>query len=334
MKENALKVAVLGGGSWGTTVANLCAHNAQTQLWARRDEVVDGINARNENPRYLPGFELHPTLQATSALDETLNDADVVVLGMASAGFPDALATLKDLIPAGAPVVSLAKGFDLSSSQRMTELVTAALPGHPVGVLSGPNLAKEVLAGHAAATVLSFEDASLADDLQSVFATDLFRVYTNPDVIGCELGGALKNVIAVAAGMAVGLGTGDNTTAAVITRGLAELTRLGTALGGNVATFAGLSGMGDLLATCMSPQSRNRTVGVELGKGRKLDEIVESLGQVAEGVKSAPVVAALGRKHGVRLPICEEVRAVVEDGRTAQEAYRGLLKLAKGSEIG
>lgn len=328
-----MKVAVLGGGSWGTTVAHVCAHNAPTRLWARREEVIDGINARRENPRYLPGFELHPVLGASAALDETVVDADVVVLGMASAGFPDALAQLEPIIRPGVPIVSLAKGFDLATSRRMTELVRAALPEHPIGVLSGPNLAKEVLAGHAAATVLSFEDDALANSLQPLFATDLFRVYTNPDVVGCELGGALKNVIAVAAGMAVGLGTGDNTTAAVITRGLAELTRLGTAMGGNMQTFAGLSGMGDLLATCMSPQSRNRTVGVELGKGRSLDDIVAGLGQVAEGVKSAPVVAELGRTYGVELPICEEVRAVVEDGRTAEQAYRGLLKRAEGREV-
>lgn len=328
-----MQVAVLGGGSWGTTVANLCAHNTTTHLWARRDEVVDGINNSRENQRYLPGFELHPVLQASARFDETVANADVIVLGMASAGFPDALPELQASIRPGVPIVSLAKGFDLASSRRMSELVTAALPDHPVGVLSGPNLAKEVLAGHAAASVLSFEDVAIAEQLHGLFVTDLFRVYTNPDVIGCELGGALKNVIAVAAGMAVGLGTGDNTTAAVITRGLAELTRLGTAMGGNIHTFAGLSGMGDLLATCMSPQSRNRTVGVELGKGRSLDDIVAGLGQVAEGVKSAPVVAALGREYGVDLPICEEVRAVVEDGRTAQEAYRGLLKRAKGSEV-
>jgi glycerol-3-phosphate dehydrogenase (NAD(P)+) len=314
-------------------VANLCAHNASTTLWARRSEVVDGINTSRENPRYLPGFELHQDLQATDDLDEAIASADVLVLGVASAGFPDTLKSVDASVRPGTPIVSLAKGLDRASARRMTQLVADELPGHPVGVLSGPNLAKEVLSGHAAATVLAFEDIDVARELQGLFATDLFRVYTNPDVVGCELGGALKNVIAVAAGMAAGLGTGDNTMAAVITRGLAELTRLGMAMGGDAQTFAGLAGMGDLVATCMSPQSRNRSVGVELGKGRALDDIIASLGQVAEGVKSAPIVAALGREHGVELPICEEVRAVVEDGRSAEDAYRGLLRRPQQGEV-
>ena len=328
-----MKIAVLGGGSWGTTVAHLCAHNADTMLWARRDEVVDGVNERSENPRYLPGRPLIDDLRATSDLEEAAGNADVVILGVASAGFPATLEAIEPMIGADTPIVSLAKGLDRATSRRMTELVEERLPGRPVGVLSGPNLAKEVLDGHAAATVLSFRDVETARSLQPLFATDLFRVYTNPDVVGCELGGALKNVIAVAAGMAAGLGTGDNTLAAVITLGLAELTRLGIAMGGDAQTFAGLAGMGDLVATCMSPQSRNRSVGYELGQGRTLDDIIENLGQVAEGVKSAPVVAALGRTHGVELPICDEVCAVVEEGRSAEEAYRGLLRRPQQGEI-
>ena len=320
------KVAVIGGGSWGTTVAHLCSYNAPTTIFARRPEVVSGINENHENPRYLPGLPLHPELRAVDELEAAVDGADVVVMGVASAGFAETLPALAAVIGDGVPVVSLAKGLDRNTGRRMSELICEVLPDHPVGVLSGPNLAKEVLAGKAAATVISFEDIDIATQLQGLFATDRFRVYTNPDLVGCELGGALKNVIAIAAGMADGLGAGDNTRAAVITRGLAELTRLGVAMGGQASTFMGLAGMGDLMATCISPQSRNHTVGVELGKGRQLDEIIAEMNQVAEGVKSAPVVTALGKSHGVDLPIAEEIRAVVEDGRTAKEVYRGLLQ--------
>ncbi len=328
-----MKVGAVGGGSWGTTVAHLCAHNTETQLYARREEVVEGIRERHENPRYLPGFVLHPDLTASNDVERVVDGADVVIMGVASAGFHDTLAAIAPVLRPGVPIVSLAKGLDRNSGRRMTELVADAFPDNPVGVLTGPNLAKEVLAGHAAASVIAFEDPEVAQTLQPLFATEMFRVYTNPDLVGCELGGALKNVIAVAVGMADGLGTGDNTRAAVITRGLAELTRLGVAMGGRFETFGGLAGMGDLIATCISPQSRNRTVGYELGKGRTIEAIIDEMQQVAEGVKSAPVVARLGREYGVDLPICEEVRAVVEDGRTAKEVYQGLLHRPQQGEV-
>lgn len=328
-----MKVAVLGGGSWGTTVASLCAHNAATTLYARRPEVVEGINQRHENPKYLPGLGLHPSLIASPTIAGAAADADVLVMGVASAGVADTLAEVAPLLSPDTPIVSLAKGLDRTTGKRMTELISDVLPDNPVGVLTGPNLAKEILAGHAAATVIAFDDVAIAEELQGLFATDVFRVYTNPDRVGCELGGALKNVVAIAAGMADGLGAGDNTRAAVITRGLAELTRLGVAMGGRAETFMGLAGIGDLLATCLSPQSRNHTVGVQLGKGRDLDEIVDEMQQVAEGLKSAPVVAELGRKHGVDLPICNEVCAVVAEGRTAREVYRGLLRRPQQDEV-
>jgi glycerol-3-phosphate dehydrogenase (NAD(P)+) len=199
------------------------------------------------------------------------------------------------------------------------------LPGHPFGVLTGPNLAKEILAGDAAAAVLAMNDDTIAGELHTLFATQLFRVYTNPDVIGCEVAGALKNVMAIASGMADGLGTGDNTRAAVITRGLGELTRLGVAMGGQAITFSGLAGMGDLVATCISTQSRNRYVGEQLGRGRGIDDIIAEMSMVAEGVKTTTVVMELARQYGVEMPIVEEVYAVLNDGRSASEAYRGLL---------
>lgn len=327
-----MKVAAIGGGSWGTTVAHLTAHNADTTLWARRAEVCHAITETHENPRYLEGFALHPSLKASPELAEVVADADVLVMGVASAGFESTLDALEPLVEPDVPIVSLAKGLDKETGRRMTELITDRFPDNSVGVLTGPNLAKEILAGQAAASVIAFSDADIAARLQGVFATPRFRVYTNDDLIGCELGGALKNVIAIAAGMADGLGAGDNTRAAVITRGLSELTRLGVAMGGKPETFAGLAGMGDLIATCISPQSRNRTAGEAFGRGQSIPQIIDSMNQVVEGLKSAPVVARLAREYDVDMPITEEIRAIVEDGRTAKEVYRGLLKRPQHAE--
>ena len=320
-----MNVAVVGAGSWGTTVAHLCAHNAPTLLHSRRADVAEAINERHENPRYLEGFKLHPDLRASTDLAEVVAQADVLVMGVPSAGFRETLVELRPYLRPWVPIVSLSKGLELSTRKRMTEVAAEELPGHPVGVLTGPNLAKEILAGNAAAAVVAFTDLHIAETLQDVFSSSLFRVYTNTDVIGCEIAGALKNVIALASGMADGLGTGDNTRAAVMTRGLAELTRLGVAMGGDPATFSGLAGMGDLLATCMSPQSRNRYVGEQLGRGRTLDEIIEEMNQVAEGVKSAQVVLELAEEYGVEMPIATEMKACVTEGRSATDAYRGLV---------
>jgi glycerol-3-phosphate dehydrogenase (NAD(P)+) len=230
------------------------------------------------------------------------------------------------------PVVSLAKGFELETKLRMSEVCHQELPGHPVAVLTGPNLAKEILAGYAAAAVVAMDDEYIASELQRCFTTDVFRVYRNDDVCGSEVGGALKNVIAIAAGMADGLGTGDNTRAAVITRGLVELGRLGVAMGGQPLTFAGLAGMGDLVATCISPQSRNRYVGEQLGRGRSIDDIVAEMQQVAEGVKACLVAQELGVELGVDTPITDEVVGVCHQGRPAADAYRGLLRRATTRE--
>jgi glycerol-3-phosphate dehydrogenase (NAD(P)+) len=321
----SMQVAVIGGGSWGTTVAHLCAKNAPTVLWARREEVAEEVRRDHRNSQYLPGFDLTPSLDATSSLQDAVRAADVLVMGVPSHGMR---ATAEELAPhlrPWVPVVSLSKGLEQGSRLRMTQVLEEALPGHPCGVLTGPNLAKEILAGDAAASVVAMDDPVIAEALQDLFACDVFRVYTNPDVIGCEVAGALKNVMAIASGMADGLGTGDNTRAAVITRGLAELTRLGIAMGGQAITFAGLAGMGDLIATCISPQSRNRYVGEQLGRGRSIDEIIEEMSMVAEGVKTSKVVMELAREYGVRMPIAREVHRVVHEGATAEDAYRGLL---------
>jgi glycerol-3-phosphate dehydrogenase (NAD(P)+) len=320
-----IRAAVIGAGSWGTTVAHLLAHNAPTTLWARDPDVADEIDQKHTNSRYLGGAELHPDLRATADMQMAVAAADVLVMGVPSHGFRATLERAREDIRAWVPVVSLAKGLEQGTNKRMTEVINEVLPGHPYGVLSGPNLAKEILAGGAAATVLAMSDSTVSVRLQETFATDLFRVYTNDDVVGCEVAGALKNVMAIASGMADGLGTGDNTRAAVITRGLAELSRIGMAMGGNPLTFAGLAGMGDLVATCISRQSRNRHVGEQLGRGRTIEEIIEEMHMVAEGVKTAGVVRELSQRYGVEMPIADEVYRVLNEGQSAAEAYRGLL---------
>ncbi len=328
-----ITVAVLGGGSWGTTVAHLTAHNVPTILWARDADVAQEVNTDHRNSRYLAGFDLHPTLRATSSFEEAVTCADVLVMGVPSHGFRSTLESAATCLRAWVPVVSLTKGLEQGSRLRMTQIVNEVLPGHPFGVLTGPNLAKEILMGDAAAAVIAMSDAVVADELQKAFTSNLFRVYTNPDIIGCELAGALKNVMAIASGMADGLGTGDNTRSMVMTRGLGELSRLGAAMGGDQQTFAGLAGMGDLLATCISPQSRNRHVGVELGKGRTIEEIIAEMNMVAEGVKTSRVVMELAEEYDVEMPIAEEVFNVCHKGRSAEDAYRGLLRREISAEM-
>ncbi len=329
-----IRVAVIGAGSWGTTVASLAAANTPTVLWARRPELAEQIHTEHENGDYLPSFRLPAALEATADLEQAVRSADVVVMGVPSHGFRATLTELAPWVRPWVPVLSLAKGLEQDTKLRMTQIIEEVLPGHPVGLLTGPNLAKEILAGDAAASVVAIDDDHVALALQPLFAGELFRVYTHHDVIGCELGGVLKNVMAIASGMADGLGTGDNTRAAVITRGCREMSRLGEAMGGEPPTFAGLAGMGDLIATCISSQSRNRFVGEQLGKGRTIDEIIAEMHMVAEGVKTSKVVMELAANHGVDMPIAEQVYAACHQGRPAEEAYRGLLRREIGHELG
>ena len=327
------RVAVLGAGSWGTTVAALAALNTGTTLWSRRTELADQINDEHENADYLAGLPLPESLRATGSLEEAVADADVLVVGVPSQGVRAALEAVAPHLRPWIPVVSLCKGLEQGTRLRMTQVIGEVLPGHPVGVLAGPNLAREVLQGYAAAAAIALPDERLASSLQSIFTSKNFRVYTNVDVTGSELGGALKNVIAIAAGMAEGLGVGDNTKAMVVTRGLAEMTRLGVALGADPRTFAGLTGLGDLMATCSSPLSRNRHVGEQLALGKSIDQVSSEMNMVAEGVKSVRVVCELAEEHGVDMPIAREVDAVVNEGRTPADAYRGLRRIAPTSEI-
>lgn len=327
-----LKVALLGGGSWGTTVASLVARNTSARIWARDVDAVAEINQRHSNQKYLPGAKLHAALTATTDIAEAVADIDVLVMGVPSQGFRGVLEQVKPYIRAWVPVISLTKGLEINSGMRMTQIIEEVLPGHPVGVLTGPNLAREIMAGQAAAGVIAMADQIILRELQAVFHSGLFRVYTNEDVIGCELGGVLKNIIAIAVGMGDGQGAGDNTRSALITRGLAEVTRLGVAMGGRAETFAGLAGMGDMIATCTSNQSRNRHVGVELGRGRHIDDIIKEMVMVAEGVKSAPAVVALSKQYGVEMPIAEDVLRVITANGDAKSAFRGLLRVSAGAE--
>jgi glycerol-3-phosphate dehydrogenase (NAD(P)+) len=327
-----LKVGLLGGGSWGTTVGALVARNTSVRLWARDSDAVEEINRQHTNSKYLPDAKLPEGLVATTDLEQAVSSADLVVMGIPSQGFRDVLENIKGHIRPWVPVVSLSKGLELDTHMRMTEIIEDVLPGHPAGVLTGPNLAREIMAGYAAASVIAMADETIVKELQKVFHSGLFRVYTNHDVIGCELGGVLKNIIAIAAGMGDGQGAGENTRSGVITRGLAEITRLGVAMGGEPQTFAGLTGMGDLVATCTSAQSRNRTVGFELGKGKSIEEIIDGMFMVAEGVKSAPTVIALAEEYGVEMPIAAEVYDVVQGKCGAKKAFRGLLRSSAGAE--
>jgi glycerol-3-phosphate dehydrogenase (NAD(P)+) len=304
-----------------------------TTLWARRPELADAIAVERVNPDYLPDERLPPELDATSDLELAARGADLVLLAVPSHGFRTVVEQLARFVPGGAAVVSLTKGLERHSLLRMTEIVAELLPGRPAGVLSGPNLALEVIRGYAAAAVVAMPDLELASSIQRRLRTQRLRLYTSTDVTGAELGGALKNVFAIAAGMAQGLGAGDNTRATVIARGLREMTCLGVAAGGQPETFAGLAGIGDLLATCMSAHSRNRSVGEQLALGRSLEEIQRELRTVAEGVRTAPAVMELVGRVGIELPIAREVDAVVRGERTPAEAFRGLLRSAPSTEL-
>ena len=323
------KVAVIGAGSWGTTVANVSAHNQPTMIWAREDEVVRGINDNHENLLFLPDIRLQSDLSASSDLAQVLEGADLVVVGVPSQFYRGVLSSApKGAIPTDLPVLNLSKGIEQGSFQTMTQVLGEVLDDHRqdrVGVLAGPNIAKEVAAGEPALSVVAFPDLDIATSLLPLFHTESFKVYSSDDVVGCEIAGAVKNVLALAAGMADGLGYGANTKAALITRGLAEMTRLGLQIGGRLTTFMGLAGNGDLIATCSSTDSRNHHVGRLLGLGRSLDDILTDMTMVSEGVKSCSGLLELARSHGVDMPIAQEVGRVLHEGKSARQGVDDLM---------
>jgi glycerol-3-phosphate dehydrogenase (NAD(P)+) len=327
------RVCVIGAGSWGTTVAALAAANTETRLWARRGDVADEINDRHTNARYLGDHQLPEGLRASNDLAEVVSGAQVVAMAVPSSGFRDVARQVALAVDSGVPVVSLSKGLERATLRRMSEVARECFAGHPVAVLSGPNLAREILVGHPAASVVACDDLHIARSLVEVFSRPTFRLYTNPDVVGCEIAGVVKNVIAIGAGIAQGFGFGDNAKATVITRGLAEMTRLGVALGARPETFAGLAGVGDLVATCASMQSRNTQVGIRLGKGERITDIEASMNMIAEGVHSSSLVVALARKHGVEMPIAERVAAVCDGTATAMESLLELLSRTSKGEF-
>lgn len=319
-------VAVVGAGSWGTTIASLLAAKRPVKLWCRSEELAEAVRVSGENRRYLPGVRLGPNVTPTSTLGDAVGGADVVLVAVPSHGFRSVVRAMGPALQEGAALVSLAKGIEGGTNLRMSEIVAELLPGRAAGVLTGPNLAHEVASGHPAATVVAFRDEALARRVQELLHCQTFRVYTGTDVIGCEIAGASKNVIAIAAGVSDGLSFGENTRAVLITRGLAEQARLGIAMGGKALTFGGLAGVGDLVATCTSPQSRNRAVGVELGRGRKLEEVVSTMYMVAEGVRTASPLVDVARRHEVEMPIAEQVAALVAGTTSPAEAVAALME--------
>lgn len=323
-----MKIAVVGAGSWGTAVAALAAANGPSLLWARRHDVAATINTEHENPRYVQGFRLPESLVASSNLASVVDQADALAVGVPSHGLREVLASVASLVHPTTPILSLSKGIEKGTLMRMTEVIGDVLPQHKrerIGVMSGPNLAKEILAGQPAATVVAMTDESAAQDLQSALMSPRFRVYTNTDVIGCEVAGACKNVMAIASGIATGLGFGDNTRAMLVTRALAELTRLGVELGGSPFTFGGLAGVGDLITTCYSSQSRNYTVGLGLGSGQPLDEVVAEMNMVAEGVKSTEGILSLAARASIEMPIAAEVGRILYEAADPLERMQALM---------
>ncbi len=311
------RAAVLGAGSWGTTFAKVLADaGCKVTLLARRPELAATICSDRENTDYLPGIRLPDAVLATSDAEEALDGSDIVVLAVPSQSLRDNLGRWAPLLPPNTTLLSLMKGIELGTTKRMSEVICEVTGAGPdrVAALSGPNLAREIAEEQPAPQVIACPDTGRAEAVQAACKTPYFRPYTNPDLVGCELGGAVKNVIALACGMMEGLGFGDNTRASLITRGLAETARLGMALGGELTTFAGLAGLGDLVATCSSPLSRNRTFGEKLGRGMTLQEVQQSTRQTAEGVKSCRPVLDLARAHDVYVPITEAVVRVCHEG--------------------
>jgi glycerol-3-phosphate dehydrogenase (NAD(P)+) len=329
-------ITVVGGGAWGTGISSLLAEQDDVSLWVREPEVADEINQRHRNSTYLPDIPLDERLAATTDLAAALEGAGTVLVAVPSLHLRDVLAEAAPFIGDAVPVLSLTKGIEGTSLLTMSEVVASMLTSHDpdrIGALSGPNIAREVASRQPSATVVALADEVVAAEVQQRLMRPSLRVYTNPDVVGCEIGGAVKNVIALAAGMAAGLGFGANTMAALVTRGLAELTRLGTACGGQALTFLGLAGIGDLVVTCSCPTSRNRSVGEQLGRGADLSTILSGMTAVAEGVSACGPVIRLADEAGVEVPICEQVDLVLRGEARPADAVRSLLERRPNTEL-
>jgi glycerol-3-phosphate dehydrogenase (NAD(P)+) len=323
-----MKIAVIGAGAWGTGLAIVLGRKGthDVRLWAYEEDVRESITASRENSRFLPGCPVPETISVTGSLSQALDGAEMVVSVMPSQHCRALFHEMRPHVRSEMLFVSATKGLEEDGLLRMTEVIASEVPHARTGALSGPTFAREVARGDPTAITIASNDAELAEMVQREFSDSSFRVYTNDDVVGVELGGALKNVVAIAAGICDGLGLGHNSVAALITRGLAEMTRLVVACGGRAETMAGLAGLGDLVLTCTGGLSRNRSVGVELGRGRVLSEIVASMqGAVAEGVFTTGAAVKLARAHNVEMPIAQQMQEILHEGKAPQEAIRQLM---------
>ncbi len=320
------RIAIIGDGGWGTALALVLHRNQhEVRVWGPFAEYIERVKASGENPKFLPDISLPPEIHWTASRAEAVSEADAVVLAVPSKFYRSVVESFKGSITSNMVIVSVTKGLDKETHQRMTQTAETILSGHHVVALSGPSHAEEVARGVPSAVAAACSDHAVAEYVQALFNAPTFRVYTTDDTIGVELGGALKNVIAIAAGVSDGIGFGDNTKAALMTRGLAEMTRLGVALGAHPSTFSGLSGMGDLIVTCTSQHSRNRRVGEALGRGNTLDDILKQTEQVAEGVWNCANARDLAAEAGVDVPITDEVYAIVHEGKNPKDAVTDLL---------
>lgn len=337
MSGQTPRAAVIGSTSWGTTLALLLARkNVETLLWTRSSEEAATLNAARENTARLPGQAFPPSLNATDDLQETVGDAELIVVVVPSASFRHNVSLLKDVSTRpDAIILGATKGLERSTGRRMSQVLEEVLGEEPLtryAVLSGPNLAREIAEGMPSSTVIGALDLTVAERAQALFTSSVFRVYTNTDLLGVELGGSLKNIVAIGAGMVDGMGFGDNAKAAFIARGIAEITRLGVAAGAQMVTFSGLACLGDLIATCYSRLSRNRFVGQELAKGRTLEKVLSELGQVAEGVDTTSAALVLAEGLGVEMPITYQTHRVLHEGVAPKEALGELLARAPKPE--
>jgi len=331
-----MRASVIGLGAFGTALANILASRSDDVLaWARESKVVESINVARENRAYLPGVAVSPRVRATLSLEEALVGSELVVFATPSHATRDVVKKALPYLREHVPLLTVAKGIENDTLMTMTQLLEDCLPEpfHPsIALLSGPSFAKEMAAGMPTVVTIAAHHEKVAQRVQAALQTETFRTYTSVDVIGVEMGGALKNVIAIAAGISDGLGFGLNARSAVITRGLAEISRIAVALGANPLTLMGLAGLGDLVLTCTGDLSRNRRVGIELGKGRSLEEILGEMTQVAEGVKTARSARDLSRKVGVELPICDQVHAIMYEGKSPRRALVELMTRAPKRE--
>ncbi len=334
MVNKQLKIAVLGGGSFGTVIANICAEKvADVRQWMRSSESAQEINTRHKNSRYLPGHRLSSNIVAYTDLEAALKGIDVLFVSIPSAHFRDVLKMAAPFVSENINVISTTKGVESTTFYMMSQIISQELPQAKVGVLSGPNFAKEIAQKHLTATVIASSDGELRNQVQDLLHQAYFRIYASDDIYGVELGGVLKNIYAIASGLGAAMGMGENTRSMLMTRALAEMSRFAVSMGANPMTFLGLAGVGDLVATCMSPLSRNYRVGYHLGKGKNLTEAVESLGQVAEGVNTVRLVHNKSKELGVYMPLVEGLYQVIYHDAAPSEIANTMMLSEQGSDV-